>query len=51
MSAIGKSDHSELDPFYEPLHNAVLKFPEDAFQPNSHLMFVALPQLESVIQA
>ena len=40
-----------LDPFYEPLHNAALKFPEDAFQPNSHLMFVALPQLESVIQA
>jgi hypothetical protein len=39
-----------LDPFYEPLHNAVLKFPEVASQPKSHLMFVALPQLESVIQ-
>ena len=40
-----------LDPFCEPLHNAALKFPEVVFQPNLHLMFVTLPQLESVIQA
>ena len=40
-----------LDPFYEPLHNAALKFPEIAFQPKSHLVFNTLPQLESVIPA
>jgi hypothetical protein len=40
-----------LDPFCELLQNAVLKLPEVAFQPKSHLMFVTLPQLESVIQA
>ncbi len=40
-----------LDPFCEFLQNAALKFPEVAFQPRSHLMFVTLPQLEFVIQA
>jgi hypothetical protein len=40
-----------LDPFCELLQNADLKFPEVAFQPGSHLMFVTLPRLEFVIQA
>ena len=42
--------HSRLDRFWEPLHNAALKFPEIAPQALP-LLLASLPQLELIVVA